>query len=127
MLAGMLPLSIHKIINQNMQFLEETIQMNVFCIETYTCNEPFEDYIDVAVGTNDDLSVTVKCSERNRIKTLKSCITWNMNIILSNTNDNDITDQYRRYSTVFNFRRRGEGGGTGVIFQLLRFLQSNIT
>ena len=87
--------------------------MNVFCIETYTCNEPFEDYIDVAVGTNDDLSVTVKCSERNRIKTLKSYITWNMNIILSNTNDNDITDQYRRYSTVFIFRWGGWGGDGG--------------
>ena len=33
--------------------------MNVVYIETYTCNETSADYIDIAVGTNDNLSVTI--------------------------------------------------------------------
>ena len=33
--------------------------MNVFTLETFTYNEQTADYIDIAVGTNDDLSVTV--------------------------------------------------------------------
>ena len=40
-------------------FSEATTLMNVFTLETFTCNEPAADYTDIAVGTNDDLTVTV--------------------------------------------------------------------
>ena len=51
--------SLDKIINQSIQSLKQDNPNKYVSIKTQTCNKLSADYIDIAVGSNDGLPVTV--------------------------------------------------------------------
>ena len=51
--------SLNEIINQSIQSLRQDNPNEYVSIKTQTCNELSADYVDITVGSNDELSVTV--------------------------------------------------------------------